>query len=89
MKQLFYFLVLSLIVISCSDDSSVSTNGDVGGDGTGGSLARFVLVNDYLYTVDNNALKVFDVSNIVNPVLVNDVHLGFDIETIFSYEDYL
>lgn len=57
--------------------------------GTGGSTARFTLMNDKLYTVDNNNLKVFDVLEAKTPVFNTRVPIGFGIETIFPYEDKL
>lgn len=59
------------------------------GNGIGGSLARFTLVDNYLYTVDNNDLKVFDLANPTNPKLANTVNVGWGIETIFPYGENL
>ncbi|NNL00738.1 MAG: hypothetical protein HKP39_00545 [Eudoraea sp.] len=52
--------------------------------GQGGSLARFKIVNDYLYAVDSHTIKVFDISDLENPRNLEDVYAGFDIETIFN-----
>ena len=82
MKLLKYILLL-LIVVSCSSD------GDSSKDGTGGSLAVFVLKGNYLYTVDNYKLNVFSLSDIGHPALVNQVSISWNIETLFSYGDYL
>ena len=57
--------------------------------GTGGSTARFTLMNNKLYTVDTKNLKVFDVKEPKNPVFDKSVIIGFGIETIFPYEDKL
>ena len=57
--------------------------------GTGGSTARFTLMNNKLYTVDTRNLKVFDVIDPKNPVFDKSVIIGFGIETIFPYEDKL
>lgn len=57
--------------------------------GTGGSTARFTLMNNKLYTVDHQNLKVFDVTEPKNPVFDKSVSIGFGIETIFPYEDKL
>jgi hypothetical protein len=57
--------------------------------GKGGSLARFALMNNYLYTVGNSQLQAFDVSNPSQPAKQNDVHIGWGIETIFPYKDNL
>lgn len=52
--------------------------------GQGGSLARFKIVNDYLYAVDSHTINVFDISDLENPRDLEDVYAGFDIETIFN-----
>ncbi|ADV48214.1 LVIVD repeat-containing protein [Cellulophaga algicola DSM 14237] len=64
----------------------VSNNAAVG---QGGSLARFKIVNDYLYAVDSHTINVFDISNLENPKDLEDVYAGFDIETIFNRNQYL
>ena len=57
--------------------------------GQGGSMARFTLMNDFLYTVDQSSLGVFNVNNASNPTYVTTKKLGWGIETIFPYEDKL
>ncbi|MDT0293503.1 LVIVD repeat-containing protein [Mesonia ostreae] len=57
--------------------------------GTGGSLARFNIVKNYLYTVTPNELHIFDITNPANAVEVNSEYVGWDIETIFSLDNYL
>ncbi len=57
--------------------------------GTGGSLARFTILDKFMYAVDDYSLKVFDLSIPERPDLANDIHLGWGIETIFPYGDKL
>lgn len=57
--------------------------------GQGGSLARFKIVNDFLYAVGSHTISVFDISNLENPRDLEDVYAGFDIETIFNRGDHL
>lgn len=57
--------------------------------GTGGSMARFNIGGDYLYTVGTSTLEVFDISEISNPVKVSTEYVGWQIETIFNKEGYL
>ncbi len=59
------------------------------GTGQGGSLARFNIVNDYLYAVDSHSINVFEISDLENPVNLEDVYAGFDIETIFHTGEHL
>jgi len=73
-----------------AETGDVMFDNSAGGlSGTGGSLARFALYDDYLYTIDNTSLHVFDISNLASPNQVNDVSVGWQIETLFSYKDKL
>jgi hypothetical protein len=54
------------------------------GTGQGGSLARFRIVEDFLYAVDSHSINIFDISELARPQDLQDVFAGFDIETIFS-----
>ncbi len=57
--------------------------------GIGGSLARFTILDDHMFAVDEFSLKVFDLSIPDNPDFSNEVQLGWGIETIFPYGDKL
>lgn len=79
-------LLLALILIGCSKDGDSSMNT---GDGTGGSLAIFTLKGNYLYSVDNSKLNIFSLIDTAQPSKVNEINIGFNIETLFSFKDYL
>ena len=68
---------------------SNSDANSVGGSGTGGSLARFNINEDYLYVVDQNKLSVFNIAGLRNPELIKSEWVGRDIETIFYKENHL
>jgi len=57
--------------------------------GMGGSMARFSIVNNVLYTVSDAELKVFDIANANNPILNNKQTIGWNIETIYPLKDKL
>jgi hypothetical protein len=57
--------------------------------GKGGSLARFTIVGDYLYTLCGSALQLFDITDPAKPAVWKKIQIGWDIETIFPYEDKL
>lgn len=57
--------------------------------GQGGSMARFTLMNDYLYTVGSADLGLFDIKIASNPSFVKTINLGWGVETIFPYENKL
>jgi hypothetical protein len=58
-------------------------------NGTGGSMARFTIVNDYMYTVSQNSLASFSVANPAEPVLKKNNNIGWGIETIYPFKDRL
>lgn len=57
--------------------------------GTGGSMARFAIAGDRLYTVSRSDLEVIDISVLENPVVRATVSLGWNIETIFPFRNQL
>lgn len=57
--------------------------------GQGGSLARFKIVNEYLYAVDSHNINIFNIENLGSPQQLNYISAGFDIETIFNRGSYL
>ncbi|MGB6150856.1 MAG: hypothetical protein WBG48_02590 [Pricia sp.] len=57
--------------------------------GQGGSLARFKIVDKYLYTVDYSNINIFDISDLENPKMLEDVQVGWNIETIYNQGDIL
>jgi hypothetical protein len=95
MRKLFISLSIvsvSLLGITCSKDSasgSPLTNTGAPASGAGGSMARFAIVGNYLYTVDKEKLKVFSIANAADPVLKRSVNVGFEIETIYPFKDKL
>lgn len=58
-------------------------------NGTGGSMARFALNQDRLYTVSHSELKVFNVAAPEKPSFVKASPIGWNIETIFPYGKHL
>ncbi len=81
-------------IVDFEDGSFGATNaasaaGRIPGTSVGGSTTRFAFSGDYLYTVDSEDLRVFDISNASNPILINEQSVGFGIETIFPYKESL
>jgi hypothetical protein len=79
---------IPFLMASCAKDMGK------GGDsvtGKGGSMARFAVKGDVLYTVSNSTLKVFNIEDAQNPKYTpeRDVPVGFDIETIFPMDSML
>lgn len=71
--------------IDILEDSAV-TNNQVG---AGGSLARFNIVDDYLYVVQLDQIYSFNISSLDNPVSSGSVFANGIIETIFTDGEYL
>lgn len=57
--------------------------------GVSGSMARFALVNNYLYTVNTSKLTSFDISVNNAPVQTASQQIGWNIETIFPFKNKL
>lgn len=58
-----------------------------GGVGVVGSMSRFAIYQDNLYTVMNNMLGIFDLSGETPVKTGEDIYVGFSVETIFSYKN--
>jgi hypothetical protein len=84
MKKIISLLFL-VFSIGCSDSDSAQ-NSEIG---QGGSLAVFAIKGNYLYGVDQMKLNVFSLIDSEKPVKVNEIPIGFDIETLFSFGDNL
>ena len=61
----------------------------LGENGKAGSLARFAILGQMLYTVDDQSMHLFSLQSPTAPVAGPVVPLGFGIETIFPQDHYL
>ncbi|GAA4437131.1 hypothetical protein GCM10023091_15940 [Ravibacter arvi] len=85
-----YFDVLNFASLNSGSSYSGSVaNAVKSGSGTGGSMARFTIYDNYLYTVDQRKLQLFEISNLKNPSFVKNIDLQWGVETIFPYRDKL
>lgn len=57
--------------------------------GIAGSMSRFAIVNDYLYTVNMSSLGVFDIATTANPVKLTSRSIGWNIETVYPFKNKL
>ena len=87
--RLFILLLLSVCVFSCSKDGNTVGSPDNGNVGTGGSLAKFVIVGNYLYIANSGDIRVYDISKNGVPEEKSTVYTGWGIETIFTYNNNL
>lgn len=71
-------------------DMVMNSSGGDGGSGVNGSMSRFCLYQNYLYTVMNDHISIFDLSGAEPVKVAEDLTLGWNaVETIFSYKDCL
>jgi hypothetical protein len=70
-------------------DGVYALNTVKGGSSTGitGSMSRFTIYNDNLYAVINNAMSIFDLTGEQPHKAAENIYLGWNVETIFSYKD--
>ena len=68
---------------------SQSSSSAIAPVGVAGSMARFALVNDYLYTVTISAINSFNISQPQNPLFTGVVNMGWGIETIYPFQNNL
>ncbi|MFK7825659.1 MAG: hypothetical protein AB8G05_16020 [Oligoflexales bacterium] len=93
------FLILIVVFFSCkgknssssslSPTPSPSTPQNNSGVGKVGSLARFTVIGDHLYAVNNREIKAFDISNPAETKEVSGQSIDFGIETVSGSYPYL
>lgn len=59
------------------------------GVGVGGSMARFAIVNNYLYAVSNSELYSISLAEPANPQLAATNRIGWNVETMYPFRDQL
>ncbi|WP_394990058.1 LVIVD repeat-containing protein [Emticicia sp.] len=72
-----------------SPSASSGSNSGATATGAGGSMARFTIYEDYLYTVSQSDLLLFNIKILNKPTQQLKINLGWGIETIFPYKDKL
>ncbi|MCK5693722.1 MAG: hypothetical protein KAI08_12755 [Bacteroidales bacterium] len=75
-------------------ESSFADGGMTGANsntyGVGGSMARFITYDDYLYALESSwKLKSINIANIDNLEVENELSLWGNVETVFIADDYL
>jgi hypothetical protein len=84
-------LLTALVFMLFACDKSEGDFGDNKGPGSGkgGSMARFTVACNHLYVVDESSLHVMSLADPSNPTFVKKIDIGFGIETIFPFGNYL
>jgi len=86
LKFAIFTLFLLGLTSACQKDGEANFNiaNNPGGTGVGGSLARFTIVDEYLYVVDENSMSIFKLEeNGIKPTVVNKINIPHFVETIF------
>ncbi len=89
-NSLLLSMILSLF-IGCGEGSSSSSSVSSSSEdsGQGGSMARFAIAGDYLYTLNQREMSILDIEDASSPKKLTKIHVPFDVETLFSYGDNL
>lgn len=77
-----------MLFAACEKSNSQFVSSD-SASGQGGSLARFTIVNNHLYIVDQQSLHVYDISTPSSPQFQGKTLIGFNIEAIFPFQNKL
>ena len=81
-------VLFGLLLTACSTSNDASPN-LAADNGQGGSLARFTVLGNTLFVVDNQNLRLFSLANPAAPQPGQVVPLGLGIETIYPRAPYL
>lgn len=78
----------------CTDEAMMYQDSAGGGSvndstGKGGSMAKFTIVDDYLYVLGGYDMQLFRIDEPADPTTWVTISIAWDIETIFPYEDKL
>ena len=77
---ILYYTDVAPVLSSSNNSNNVGTNG---------SMARFAILNSYLYTVSTTTLSCLNISTPQNPIIASQMGIGWDIETIYPFKDKL
>lgn len=74
----------------CTNCQFMTASASKAAPGVAGSMAGMVLVNNYLYAISEmHSLGIVDVSIASKPVFDTTIFAGFDLQTVFPFEDKL
>lgn len=85
MKKIILFLMIA-ILFGCNKQSITTEQNSTGKNG---SLTRFAIKDNFMYAIDVNYLKVYDITQGDDPVLKNKIKVDYGIETISIYGEYV
>ncbi len=83
-KIISLVLVLSFLHINCSYDEGDSPQNTING-----SYSKIMIINNYLYAINESTMVTYDVTNPEIPVEIDKQEVGFMIENIFHQNGVL
>ena len=83
MRNRILLSILATVLVGCDDGGGSSSPSQ------GGSMARFAIAGDYLYTINQREMNILDIKDATTPKKVNKIHVPFDVETLFAYGNNL
>lgn len=88
MKNILFFLILSMGLVACEKDSIGSFESASSG-GKGGSTASMITYQGHMYILDNRTLITMHLEVPSKPVETSRVDVGTGAETLFAYNNNL
>lgn len=89
-RKYFLLAIIPLVITACAMSEKSDDSGNTGEiSGKGGSLARFTIAGNYLYTVDKSSLHTISLADAEHPQNVGVKELGIYTETIYPYQNTL
>ncbi|MEM6724045.1 MAG: hypothetical protein AAF598_08405 [Bacteroidota bacterium] len=83
------FFLDDVFMAAANESGMAADMAAIGLTGVGGSMARFTIVGDFLYTVDDNNLNSFNIGTLTEPVAASTVNIGWGIETVYPSQGHL
>ncbi len=74
---------------NCSVAFQNASSANAGSNGVSGSLSRFAVLNNFLYTVSTSQLSSFDISSQFNPAFKSNFTVDWHVETIYPFKGKL
>jgi len=81
--NLLFFCFITVLMTQCASDSDLALSSDTG---VGGSYARFIMSGDFLYVIDEQRIKTYDLTDPVVPAQVDVKDVGSNIESLFRLD---
>lgn len=86
---LIILCIIGLFLVQCASDSGDTFGAPSSDTGVGGSYARFIINEDFLYVIDEQRIKTYDLSDPVVPAQIDIKDVGSNIESLFRFDKRL